>query len=299
MAEKFPVIEVPPDAPGQTEEMGTKEKFWFYHPTLGRCLYKKVRQNTGEDWAEKIAAELCKLLCLPHASYELASFQGERGVISPSFIPEGGILTPGNEILAPLLPNYPLDTRDISQHTIDNVLNAIASSCVNLPNNWIPPKGINNATDVFVGYLLLDAWIGNTDRHHENWAFVTLTDQTYLSPTYDHASCLGRNESDEKMKTRLTTSDRSFSVEAYTQKSKSAFYSQTGDKKTLQTLDVFTLVASRCPDAAKVWLDILERLSFADIREVLKSLPNERISVTATQFVEKILELNRDKLVNL
>jgi len=42
----------------------------------------------GEDWAEKVAAELCELLGLPYAAYELAStWQGNRGVVSPNFLP--------------------------------------------------------------------------------------------------------------------------------------------------------------------------------------------------------------------
>ena len=29
--------------------------------------------------------------------------------------------------------------------------------------------GIESALEVFVGYVMLDAWISNQDRHHENW----------------------------------------------------------------------------------------------------------------------------------
>ncbi|MEH1947324.1 MAG: hypothetical protein V7K77_10255 [Nostoc sp.] len=71
MPELFPIIDVPLDAPEADEDLGTKVKFWFRHQYLGRCLFKKARPNTGEDWAEKIAAELCELLGLPHANYEL------------------------------------------------------------------------------------------------------------------------------------------------------------------------------------------------------------------------------------
>ncbi|MFM5981714.1 MAG: hypothetical protein ACKO9I_14315 [Sphaerospermopsis kisseleviana] len=39
MAEQFPIIEVPLDASQDIEDLGTKEKFWFYHPDLGRCLF--------------------------------------------------------------------------------------------------------------------------------------------------------------------------------------------------------------------------------------------------------------------
>ncbi|MBE9058692.1 hypothetical protein [Sphaerospermopsis sp. LEGE 08334] len=58
MAEQFPIIEVPLDASQDIEDLGTKEKFWFYHPDLGRCLFKKARSNTGEDWAIHNASEI-------------------------------------------------------------------------------------------------------------------------------------------------------------------------------------------------------------------------------------------------
>ena len=299
MTEKFPIIDVPPDALESFEEMGTKEKFWFRHQDLGRCLYKKARQNTGEDWAEKIAAELCELLGLPHANYELAIFNGDRGTISPSFVPKDGNLITGNEILARILPSYPKDSKNPSQHTIDVVFSAMVDPRVNLPIDWTPLNRISNPVETFVGYLLLDAWIGNTDRHHENWAFISLGKKIYLAPTYDHASCLGRNEPDEKRKQRLITKDAGFSVQAYVEKCNSALYAEVRDKKTLKTFDAFCQAAQRYPDAARVWLDNLARVSSNDTLELFECIPTDRISQTAIEFAQKILELNQSRLLSL
>ncbi len=71
MADTFIVIKVTEDA-SNSEPMGTKPKFWFFHDELGQCLFKEARPDTGEDWSEKIASELCAQLGLPHAHYELA-----------------------------------------------------------------------------------------------------------------------------------------------------------------------------------------------------------------------------------
>ncbi|MBW4687211.1 MAG: hypothetical protein KME40_19400 [Komarekiella atlantica HA4396-MV6] len=153
MSEHFLIIEVPLNVPEADEDLGTKEKFWFRYQDC-RYLYKKARPNTGEDWAEKIVSELCELLRLPHADYELAIYNSNNGVISPSFLPlqEGGILTLGNEILARILSDYPQDSRDLSQHTIDNVFNAIGDVSVNLPFDWTPPEGISNAIETAIEF---------------------------------------------------------------------------------------------------------------------------------------------------
>ena len=61
--------------------------------------------------------------------------------------------------------------------------------------------------DMFVGYLMLDALIGNTDRHHENWGIMTGRGRPQvLAPTYDHASSLGRELSDQKRQARMGNS---------------------------------------------------------------------------------------------
>jgi hypothetical protein len=84
MSDEFPIIIVTPQAYelSNQEAMGSKYKFWFEHPELGRCLYKQARLDLGEDWAEKVASELCELLGIPHANYELAATsEGNLGVV--------------------------------------------------------------------------------------------------------------------------------------------------------------------------------------------------------------------------
>lgn len=305
MSDEFPIVVVTQEAYefSQDEAMGSKYKFWFDHEDLGRCLYKQARQNTGEDWAEKIAAELCELLGLPHARYELATtWEGGYGTVSPSFVSEGGTLVHGNEILAPIVPNYPQsESRGVSQHTIDIVLKAIGDDCVNLPIGWTLPVGIQTAVDTFVGYLLLDAWIGNTDRHHENWAFLrnktasTSRETVYLAPTYDHSSCLGRELLDQKRQEKFNNC----SVEAYVNRCRSALYASINDTRPLKTFDAFCEVARRHPEAAKVWLARLASVSATDTLALFKRIPSNRISPIAVEFAQKILELNQRKLLDM
>lgn len=118
MTSEFPILLVTQKAyeASSNETLGSKYKFWFDHEELGRCLYKQSRENLGEDWAEKVASELCELLGLPHAVYELAStWEGVhevtpkeyRGVVSPNFLSQGGTLVHGTELLSSIVPNYP------------------------------------------------------------------------------------------------------------------------------------------------------------------------------------------------
>lgn len=336
MADTFIVIEVTEEA-SDSEPMGTKPKFWFFHDKLGRCLYKEARPGTGEDWSEKIVSELCALLGLPHARYELATYQGRRGTVSPIFLvppkeilgqlsqmsfwgeghwgegfwsePPKVRLTHGNELLLSLVPNYPelncARKYRVSQHTLELILSIIGDGRTHLPIEWTPPPGIATAVDTFVGYLLLDAWISNTDRHHENWGVVEWTEAStrnvirYLAPTFDHASSLGCHETDENRRKRLSTTDQGFSVEAFAKKARSALYLKPDDKKALFTFDAFIEAAKRQPQAARVWLDRLAGVSNLETDKLFERLPSERITELGIEFARKMLDYNRGRLLGL
>ncbi len=297
MENQFPIFEVSVNAAEAEEAMGTKFKFWFQHSDLGNCLFKQARSNTGEDWAEKIAAELAQLLGLPHAKYELASWSERPGTISPAMVPKNGTLIHGNDILARLVSSYPrFEGYNVSQHTLDIVLQAISDPRARLPLNWIPPDGITTAVDTFIGYLLLDAWIGNGDRHHENWGFITTVDRSvHLSPTYDHASSLGRELLDSKRQERINNK----SVVAYVNRARSALYAQVGNQKSLPIIDAFGQAAQQYPGAARVWLEQLAKISSTHTHSLLARIPSTRISTIALEFAHQILDINQSRLLRL
>jgi hypothetical protein len=296
----FPIVVVPPDAADLIEQLGTKEKFWFLSETGVASLFKQVRQDTGEDWSEKIACEIASLLGLPHAQYDFATWKGLRGVVTPSFVPDRGRLVHGNELLVRLVPQYPgAKSFRVRQHTLRLVLAVIRAGPVLPPLGWLPVAGVASAVDVFIGYLLLDALIGNTDRHHENWGLVVSPEMTiHLAPTYDHASSLGRNESDETRIGRLTTRDEGWSVQKYVERATSAFYPATGGR-ALSTIGAYQQAAETSPTAGKAWVDRLEAVSPADTAAIFQKVPPTIISEPAINFAQKMLELNRQRLLEL
>ena len=297
----FPITIVPDDARDLIEQLGSKPKFWFHKPDGGHWLYKEARQNTGEDWSEKVAAELSNLLGLPHATYELATWRDKRGVVTPSFVPQGGRLVLGNELLAKLVVGYPgAKSFRTKQHTLKRVLAIVKSArLIRVPLEWASFPGVESAVAVFVGYIMLDAWIGNTDRHHENWALVVSPQMSiHLAPTYDHASSLGRNESDQERSTRLTTKDEGRTVERYAARADSAFYT-SGRSKPLTTFEAFVEAGRICPAAARSWLERLELISVTQVLHIFEQVPAHLISEPAVQFAQRILEINRDRLLGL
>jgi hypothetical protein len=301
----YPVITVPDEAGDILEQIGTKPKFWFSDEHSERYLFKLNRSEgqdkTGEDWSEKVTSELCGLLGLPHAEYEFAVWKNQRGVISRSFVAPGGRLVAGNEVLVQIDKNYPKEKfYKVRQHTLRLVLALMRHDGIRSPLNWVNSPGIQSALDVFVGYLMLDAWIANQDRHHENCCFVVRPGQgVHLAPTFDHASSLGWNETDETRLERLTTRDRRRSMYQYVERAVSAFFSSPTSSKPMMTLDVFKDAVKLRPLAARVWLDRLRQINENAIYDVFAQIPPGRLSDAGRRFAMKMLELNHKRLLKL
>jgi len=169
---------------------------------------------------------------------------------------------------------------------------------ISFPISWNPPESIANASGVFVGYLMLDALVSNQDRHHENWGVVLLPEEgIFFAPTFDHASSLGRNETDDARTDRLMTKDKGRSVEAYVARAKSAFYATYSSTTPLTTLDAFREAAKLRPEAADYWLQRLAGIDNSAYRSILTEIPGTEISEPAGDFAVRMLEINANRIL--
>jgi hypothetical protein len=295
----YDIVTVPELASDLPEQLGTKPKFWFRDSNEQQTLFKEGRPNTGENWAEKVACELAGLLGVPHAHYDLAIWRGRVGVVSPSFVPKNGRLILGNELLARMVPGYEGERRfRAKEHTVAKVMAIMRAPDVGVPVGFSSSSRIKTAADVFTGYFMLDALIGNQDRHHENWGLVLSEVGVTLAPTYDHASSLGRNETDEVRIRRITSPDPGYKVERYVERASSAFYGSELPKKPLTTLEALAEAARYTRGAADYWRTRLERISVADCDRILGEVPDSIISVPARAFALRMIEINRTRILN-
>ena len=283
--------------------MGSKRKFWFRDEMDRNWLFKYARPQSGEDWAEKVAAELAELLGLPCARAEMACCGDQAGVAVLDFTDANTELVHGNQLLARRDPGYPESPdrprRPLPEYTVERVLQCLESPTISVPP--LAPElraSISRPAELFVGYLLLDAWLGNGDRHHENWGVLEHVGvprpafSTVLAPSFDHASSLGRELTDAKRALVLTTRDPNQGLSAYASRARSAFCSEQGpSKRTISPLEAFMIAARSYPRAARVWSTRLARAQ-AESGRVLRRIPRSRMSETARAFTEGLLICN-------
>ena len=292
----YPIIQVK-NSTGD-EPLGTKTKFWFLHKER-YWLYKEARAETGEDWAEKIAAELAKLLEINAATVELAEFSGKRGCACLSFVDDkvGDVLIHGNEILAGQVFGYDPQKRfHQSNHTLDNIQTAISAL---FKNQEIHEKILTE----LASYLVLDALIGNTDRHHENWGLLMkaltannqLTLHLEVAPTYDHASSLGRELRDERRKLFIKQKN----IETYIRRGSGAIFLSESDSHGANPLKLVELAVHKFPNYFKPSLDKLNSVRIEDMFLIIDQVPEHLMTNLSKQFTKEFLNITYNALWNL
>lgn len=295
----FPIVFVtqPADA---TEQLGTKKKYWYESDDGRSMLFKAEERGYGEDWSEKVVCELAALLGIPHVHYELARdvTADEPGVVSEQMLLPDETLIHGNTLLQAIDPKYPRKVLRVPAHTIDAVYRAVRMLQVPEPR-WTPmlPASIQRGVEVFCGYLMLDAWVANQDRHHENWAGIWNGKRLTLAPSYDHGSALARNVSDKEKKARLETKDTGYSVAAFARRARSRLFLTPTDTGALDSLGAFRQFSRQTPAASAAWKDRLQAVDRPTIDRILSLIPPQRLSAISREFTLHLLMENRARVL--
>jgi hypothetical protein len=302
---EFPTRRVDRSQIQSLEQLGSKRKYWYVEDNR-RLLFKAEDRGTGEDWAEVIACHLCRLLGLPRVEYELAlecdgTQEFQPGATCENMAPEPLQLFLGNELLLARDPKYPVGQRfKVRQHTVQAV-SGIVRILDPPASEWLVdvPDGIQSALDFFVGYVMLDAWIANPDRHHENWGAIWHGTMMRLAPTFDHGSALARNLPDSIRSERLTTKDKNRTVYMFAKRGQSFFFGSADEPRPLELREAFEAFGRCAPNAAKLWLERLRLLNRDDICGIVESVPARRMSETCKRFTIELLAVNQRRLLEL
>ncbi|MBD3653850.1 hypothetical protein [Kangiella sp.] len=287
------------------EPLGTKWKFWYDDPDGRAYLFKAARADGpegkpvlryGEDWAEKIVSEVAHKLDIPCVQYELATYEGWNGVITPIMTSDGEELVHGNQLINNYLNTSSMvQAVDNSAHTVQIVIATLSDGKILKPKNWRSLPGIKLPLDFFIGYLLLDTLVSNQDRHQQNWGVIQTADATvHLSPTFDHAASLGRNESDERREQILKAGERGFNIERYVRRAKSLLYSNGVKLKTIDAFHEFAVVSESAKDS---WLEKLDKLKESEIVDIVQKVPCGIMTDMSKDFCISLIKANKSRLL--
>jgi hypothetical protein len=291
----------------QLEARGGPANQWLRQPDNGLWLYKPTRTNKinghlqGEDWAEKAVEQLAMRLGVPVAQVEVTyTRRGDRhvqyGVVSRDLAPDPLDLQGGQNLLGEVQGYRYRDERGAPPknrvgHTVGNIQRLFAEFGVAPPVGFEPASF--TAFDVFAGFLMLDAWVGNQDRHEENWAvLVTPSGALSLAPSFDHGASLGsiRLEQHHVDMTADPAALEAFALGGCAKRM------ENGHKVQLVTVAADALQRAS-PTAREYWLDRLSGMTPETCATVLDGVP--RLSDASRNFCLELLEVNRRRLLDV
>ena len=209
-------------------ETGRRPKEWVVEPAMRRrALFKSAVHHSGEVAVERVASEVGKLLGIPTADTALALRHGIQGILSFSVVSGTESLIDGGDLLI---------ARDASFDRTHARVHAFQ-----LVREVLPPELLGP----FVDLLLLDAVIGNSDRHQDNWSIIQAPPAlTKLAPSYDHGSSLGRDWAEANLVGMLPAA-----LDQYVKNGRSRVGWREGETVTrLRHIDLLVRVAEAHPD---------------------------------------------------
>ena len=293
MESPYPIIEVLPEWVFASEYRGGKEKFWYQQPgkDIPAQLFKYPRENTGEHWAEKLVAEVAKILEIPCAPAELATFGGIQGAAIENVVPEGYELIPGNEVLEGMIApakNVTLNFH-MADHTLENIM-------LVLDRAFETTSEVQKNKLRFTQYLVLDAVVGNTDRHSENWGMLRIKDSApfyrSLSPSYDHGSSLGCELTDER-RGELMAMNR---VGDYVERGRGQIFRAISRRRRPSPVQLVVTAIQDFPNLFRRPIEKLSDLNPSSIGLIVDSVPDEYMTQTAKEFSVSFMRYSSGRL---
>jgi hypothetical protein len=156
------------------------------------------------------------------------------------------------------------------------------------------PEGFA-AFDVFTGYLIFDALIANRDRHDRNWAVLLRPPgkpgRDALCGSFDHASSLGFNLSDEERQRRMTDG----TVPNWAHRGVARQFEHQRGQRNQTLVDLARSASELCgPDVRKYWLQAVLSVQSDVVGSILARAPG--LSDVTRSFTREVIMINRDRL---
>ena len=253
------------------ENAGRSDKFWILDEDGNKIvLFKEPINRDGDElYAELIQEEICNVLNIPTAHYDLAIFRGVKGVISYNFLTNNDTYYSGFDLIADFYESKLAHNPELCElYGIDYELDSIddvTSKLNNLEDIWCiledmyrghPNQNeiVSSIMDGLINKLIASVVSVDIDGHADNWGKIN----SRFAPLFDGSRILNlhKNILVEQFVSKETIEDKEllFTVD------------NSDVKKPLEVLEHFLNISS----SEYIWL-VKEKVD--TLKEHLDDIP--------------------------
>jgi HipA-like C-terminal domain len=273
---------------------GASVKNWLINPITGeRGVFKYPKMlpsgvYTGEYWAEKLAYQIAEVIGIESARVDIGTFNGRIGSMSYNTLKPNEALMEGIQYINMKYPNYSMDKLydivTMERYSISMIMESLKGT------------GLEKA---FLMIPVYDALIGNTDRHHSNWAVIENkeTQKIRLSPLYDNGSSLCSLVVDKPNHYMDDRQLHNFESLIY---SKSTSVIRWDNEPKIRHFDMIKNISKKYYEETAELVNKIEK-HFTDKRiiELVDGFDESIISETIKSLLKKFLIARRDRIVKI
>ena len=153
--------------------------------------------------SEYIGSHIYQLLNINCQETFLGTYNGENVVACKDFVIDGYQFVPFNDVGESTIE----EDKDRYQYSYEDIVSLL------LANKKL--TNVNETISSFFEIYIIDALIGNFDRHGGNWGFLKKDNMYYLAPVFDNGSCLFPGLTDEDEMRQIINDEEQIKMRVY------------------------------------------------------------------------------------
>lgn len=241
----------------------------FQKKTVFECKYNHISEYLG--------CKIYSMLGFNAQDVFLGTYKKENVVACKDFVVDGYQFVPFNDVGESSLE---ID-KEKYQYSYEDIVLLLES------NKKI--TNVEETIDIFFDMYIVDALLGNFDRHGGNWGFLKKENKYILSPIFDNGSCLFPAMVDENMMQQIIDNEEEINKRIYT--FPTSQIKLNGEKSSYYNV-ISSLQFKECNEALK---RIYKKIDLDQIDKLIDSI--EIISDIHKTFYKTIIHKRYEKII--
>ena len=239
--------------------------------------HNSLGEKRNNVFSEYIGSHIYQLIGLNCQETILGYYQEEIVVACKDFLSPGSTFTPFNDVGESTIET----NKELYQYSYQDIVKLLSSN-----------KKLTNVEETissFFDIYIVDALIGNFDRHGANWGFIKKDHKYTLAPVFDNGSSLFPNLIDEEEMQRITNNEEEINERIYE-------FPTSQIKLVGKKSSYFAVISSlKYQEINQALLRIFPRIDLDEIIAFINAVP--LISKTQREFYKIMLTSRYQKIL--